>query len=103
MNVGELPQGALALVGEAKQYASSVGGVVRSVDQLGQLTAVREFNDGVMPKAHRLGYVAYRYLSAVRSTGNLEQQLVLLWLETGSIGSLLAKQEESANFSPEVS
>lgn len=51
-----------------------------------------------MPETHNVGYVVDRDQSAVRSPGDLQQKLVLLWLQTSRNSGLLAELQKSANF-----
>ncbi len=56
-----------------------------------------EFDNAVVAEAHHLGDVADGHRSAVRRTGDLQQKLMLLGLQPGGRGGLLAELQEAPN------
>jgi len=97
MGLGELAKRLLALRGEFEHDAPAIVLVVGSPHQTGQLAAFAELDYGVVAQAHHLGDVGDGDQGVVGCSGDLQHKLVLLWLEPGCGGGLLAELEESAN------
>jgi hypothetical protein len=76
--------------------AAAVGGVLLAADQAGFFAALAEFDDAVMAKAQPFGYVGHGCFGVVWGSGYVEQELVLLGVETGFGGTALAELEELA-------
>jgi hypothetical protein len=87
-------QNTVSLRGDVQGNAAAVGRVVLAMDQPGFFTALAEFDDSVMPQAEPLGYVGDRRLRAVGSSGDVEQELMLLGVETGVRGTGFAEVEK---------
>ena len=66
-----------------------------------QLTPFTEFNNGMVPQTHYIGYVADRSQGVVWSACNLQEKLVLLWLQTSGSGGSLAELQETPNLMTE--
>ncbi|HMF63548.1 MAG TPA: hypothetical protein VK608_05620 [Edaphobacter sp.] len=62
-----------------------------------QLAPFAEFDNSMVPKTHHIGDVGDRNQSVVWSASDLQQKLMLLWLQTRCGCGLLAKLQEAPN------
>jgi hypothetical protein len=102
MDLRELTKLFLALRREFEYHPPAIVLIGSSSHKTGQFTPFAEFDRGMVSKPHHLGDVGDRDQSVVGSSGDLKQQLVLLRLEAGGRGGLLAKLQESTNLMPEL-
>ncbi|HEY6845305.1 MAG TPA: hypothetical protein VI320_03735 [Terracidiphilus sp.] len=61
-----------------------------------------EFDNGIVAQAEPLCDITDRCQYSIWNTGDLEQQLMLLWLETGPGRRLLAELKKNSQLVPEV-
>jgi hypothetical protein len=87
-------QDSVSLRGDVESDTAAVGGVVLAMDQPDFFTALAEFDDCVMPQAEPFRSVGDRRLRAVGSSGDVEQELVLLGMETSVCGTGFAEMEK---------
>lgn len=88
---GKSPQHPMAFRRELQYDPASIRCVVLSAKQAGLFTSLAEFDDAVVPQAESLGGVGDGGFDSVRSSRDLQQQLVLLGVQTSLFGALLAK------------
>jgi hypothetical protein len=101
MDLRELSELFLTLRREFQYHPPAVVLVGSPSNETGQLAPFAEFDSGMVSKSHHLGDVGDRNQSAVGCPGDLEEKLMLLGLESGCGGGLLAELEESADLVPE--
>jgi hypothetical protein len=70
---------------------------VGSAHETRQLAPFTEFDHSMVPKAHHIRDVGDRNQSVVWSSSDLQQKLMLLWLQTCCGCGLLAKLQEAPN------
>jgi hypothetical protein len=87
-------QDSVALRGDVQGDAAAIRCVVLAVDQPSFFTALAEFDDSVMSQAQAFRYVRYRRLRAVRSSSDVEQELVLLRVKARVCGTGFAEMEK---------
>lgn len=103
VNVGEPAKCAVALGCQLQHHIPAVGGILSPAQETGEFATLAEFNRGMVPETEHLGDVTDGNKSAVGSTGDLQEELVLLWLQTGFRGGLLAELQKTPNFTTEFS
>lgn len=87
----------MTLRGELEHHVPAIVLVVGSPYQTCQLATFAELYYGVVSQAHHLGDVGDGDEGVVWSAGDLQHKLVLLRLEAGCGGGLLAELQEPAN------
>jgi hypothetical protein len=95
-------QHALALRRQREPHAAAIRGVMRALQQARFFASIAEFDNAVVAQAQPLGCVRDGGFHALGSSGNLQQKLMLLGLEAGLLGALLAKQQKLAKRVAEV-
>jgi len=86
----------MTLCCDLKDDTAAIGFVLLALDQPRLLAALAEFDDAVMAQPEPLGYVRYGCFDAVRGSGDVQQELVLLGMEACFGGAGLAEMEKLA-------
>src|SRR5580698_2427768 len=76
--------------------------ILIAMDQSRVLTALAEFDHGVVPQPQPLCCIGHRCLYFIRSSGELQEQLVLLRVQAGLRGTAFAELEELTEFIAEL-
>ncbi len=79
---------------DAQQNAAGIGLVAGALEQAFFHGTVRKFNHAVVAQTEALGSVGDGRNRASRRSGNLQQQLMLLWLQASGVRCLLAELYE---------
>lgn len=85
----------VAVRGHLKLDAPAIVQVLITMDESGFFTALAQLDNGMVTKSKTLRGVGHRCLYFIRSSGQVQQQLVLLRVEARLHGATLAKLEES--------
>jgi hypothetical protein len=101
VDLRELTKLFLALRREFEYHPPAIVLIGSSSHKAGQFAPFAELDGGMVSKAHHVGDVGDRNQSVVGRPGDLQQKLVLLGLEAGCSGGLLAELQESTNLVPE--
>ena len=102
MRAGEPAQNLPAFGREVQNRAPLVAGIGFPGKKAFAGGAVDQLDGAVVPEAKALGGVGDGDRGALRRAGHLEQQLVLLRLQSDLRGGRLAELEEAAQFVAEV-
>ncbi len=86
----------LTLCGKEQHDTAAIGGVVRATNQTCFLASFAEFDDAIVSQAQSLRHIGYRRFDIVRSACDVQQELMLLRLQTGFYGASFAEVEELA-------
>jgi hypothetical protein len=86
----------LTLCGKEQHDTAPIGGVVRATNQTCFLATFAEFDDAIVSEAQSLRCIGYRRFDIVRSACDVQQELMLLRLQTGFYGASFAEVEELA-------
>jgi len=99
---GKLAQEPFAARGDAHQDYTTVRAAADAAHEAARFEAVEQLDEAVMLQMESLGEVADRGFVGPWSALHGEKQLVVLGLETGDAGGLLAEIQEAANLIPEL-
>jgi hypothetical protein len=94
MRLREQAKRLLALYCEFEHHEPAIVLVVGSPHKTRHLAPFAELDDGVVSKAHHLGDVGDGNQGVVGSSGYLQHELVLLWLQSGSGSGLLTELQK---------
>jgi hypothetical protein len=92
----QLVQHTRALGGDAEQDAAGVVLIAGSLQKAFLLGTICQLDYAVVPQAEALGCIGNGGDGAGGRSGDLEQELMLLRLETGVVGGLLTELHEGA-------
>jgi hypothetical protein len=92
----------VTLRGHLQLDAAAIVQILSTMDESGFFAALAQLNNGMMSKPQSFGGVGHRCLRFIRSSCELQQQLVLLWMEACLRGATLAKLEELTKLIPEL-
>src|SRR5581483_10232657 len=92
---GTLPQDSFATRREPNEHLPAVGGVTRPLDESALLQAIDQAYRAVVTDLEALGKSADRCLHSLRQASEHQQKLMLLRLEIGRAGNLLAEMQEA--------
>jgi hypothetical protein len=99
---GEFVEDAAAFLCDGEDHAARVFGVFAAFDEALAHGAIDEFNDTVVLQAEAFGGVGDRGEGVGGFAGDLEEELVLLWLDAGVRCGAFAVEEESAELEAEL-
>jgi len=94
VGIGETRECLLSSCGEPENDETMVGIGLQALDEASLGAALAEFNDAVMAEAETLGNPGDGGLDALRGSGDLEHELMLLGLKVGLKSGLFAEIEE---------